>query len=142
MIQFEELKLSLEALHPDIAELANALGLERLRMEIEQLEQRASQPGFWDDAQNSQKILQRTGSLKNKVSAYEGLVSAYEDALALIEEGQHLLLGHVLHTGEHQRRVVAKRAAEIAPGREQRAGDLAREIEQREFLDAGKFHFI
>ncbi len=85
MVQFEELKLSLEALHPDIAELANALGLERLRMEIEQLEQRASQPGFWDDAQNSQKILQRTGSLKNKVSAYEGLVSAYEDALALIE---------------------------------------------------------
>ena len=85
MIQFEELKLRLEAMHPDIVELANALGLDRLKMEIEQLEQRASQPGFWDDTANSQKILQRTGSLKNKVNEYEALVSAYEDALALIE---------------------------------------------------------
>ncbi len=85
MIQFEELRLKLEGFEPDIKELANALGLDKLKMEIEQLEQRASQPGFWDDVENSQKILQRTGTLKNKVSQYEGLVSAYEDTLALIE---------------------------------------------------------
>ena len=85
MIQFEELKLRLEGMYPDIKELANALGLDRLKMEIEQLEQRASQPGFWDDAQNSQKILQRTGALKNKVNEYEALVAAYDDAMALIE---------------------------------------------------------
>ncbi len=85
MIQFEELKLELEGLHPDIIELANALGLEKIKMEIEQLEQRASQPGFWDDVENSQKILQKTGALKNKVSEYDGLVAAYEDTLALVE---------------------------------------------------------
>ena len=34
MIQFEELKLELEGLHPDIIELANALGLEKIKMEI------------------------------------------------------------------------------------------------------------
>ena len=85
MIQFEELKLQLEQLEPDIKELANALGLDKLKMEIEQLEQRAAQPGFWDDAENSQKILQKTGALKNKVEAYDNLVSAYDDTLALIE---------------------------------------------------------
>ena len=85
MIQFEELRLKLEELEPDIKELANALGLDKLKMEIEQLEQRAAQPGFWDDAENSQKILQKTGALKNKVEAYENLVSAYDDTLALIE---------------------------------------------------------
>ena len=85
MIQFEELKLQLEQLKPDIKELANALGLDKLKMEIEQLEQRAAQPGFWDDAENSQKILQKTGALKNKVEAYDNLVSAYDDTLALIE---------------------------------------------------------
>ncbi len=85
MIQFEELRLKLEELEPDIKELANALGLEKLKMEIEQLEQRAAQPGFWDDAENSQKILQKTGALKNKVEAYDDLVSAYDDTLALIE---------------------------------------------------------
>lgn len=85
MIQFEELRLKLEGMHPDILELANALGLDRLKMEIEQLEQRASQPGFWDDVENSQKILQKTGTLKNKVAEYEALTAAYEDTLALIE---------------------------------------------------------
>ena len=85
MVQFEELKLQLEQLEPDIKELANALGLDKLKMEIEQLEQRAAQPGFWDDAENSQKILQKTGTLKNKVEAYDNLVAAYDDTLALIE---------------------------------------------------------
>ena len=85
MLQFEELKLQLEALEQDIKDLANALGLDKMKMEIEQLEQRAAQPGFWDDVENSQKVLQKTGALKNKVSAYDELVSAYEDTMALIE---------------------------------------------------------
>ncbi|MGN0469543.1 MAG: peptide chain release factor 2 [Acutalibacteraceae bacterium] len=85
MIQFEELKLELEALLPDIKDLADALGLAQMKMEIEQLEQRAAQPGFWDDVENSQKILQKTGTLKNKVSEYENLVAAYDDTIALIE---------------------------------------------------------
>ena len=85
MLQFEELKLQLEAMEPDIKELSNALGLDKMKMEIEQLEQRAAQPGFWDDVENSQKILQKTGTLKNKVSAYDALLSAYDDTLALIE---------------------------------------------------------
>ncbi len=85
MLQFEELRLELEGMEPDIKELANALGLDKMKMEIEQLEQRAAQPGFWDDVDNSQKILQKTGTLKNKVAAYDELVTAYEDTLALIE---------------------------------------------------------
>ena len=85
MVQFEELRLELEGLHSDILDLANALGLDKLKMEIEQLEQRASQPGFWDDVENSQKILQKTGSLKNKVAQYGALTEAYGDTLALIE---------------------------------------------------------
>lgn len=85
MLQFEELKLQLEALEPDIKELSGALGLDKMKMEIEQLEQRAAQPGFWDDVENSQKVLQKTGTLKNKVAAYDELVTAYEDTLALIE---------------------------------------------------------
>lgn len=85
MVQFEELRLELEGLHSDILDLANALGLDKLKMEIEQLEQRASQPGFWDDVENSQKILQKTGSLKNKVAQYDALAEAYGDTLALIE---------------------------------------------------------
>ena len=53
--------------------------------EIQQLELKATEPGFWDDVEKSQKVLQRTGSLKGKVEAYEGLVAKYEDTHALIE---------------------------------------------------------
>lgn len=87
MVQFEELKLAVEELWPDIEDLADALGLKACESEIEQLEYKASEPGFWDDTENSQKILQRTGSLKNKVNNYNQLVSDYEDTLALIEIG-------------------------------------------------------
>lgn len=87
MLQFEELKLKLEAMKPEIDDLASALGLGQMRSEIEQLENRAAEPGFWDDMDNSQKILQRTANLKAKVEKYEKLEARYEDAMALIELG-------------------------------------------------------
>jgi peptide chain release factor 2 len=85
MLQFEELKLSLEELEPDLKDLADALGLEAMRNEIEKLDEKAAQPGFWDDMSVSQKVLQRSSMLKNKIAAYERLKSSYEDTLALIE---------------------------------------------------------
>lgn len=87
MLQFEELKLQLEALKPEIDDLSEALGLSAMLSEIEQLENRAAEPGFWDDMEKSQKILQRTSNLKDKVEEYNKLVISYDDALALIELG-------------------------------------------------------
>lgn len=87
MLQFEELKLKLEGMKPEIDDLASALGLSQMKSEIQQLENRAAEPGFWDDMENSQKILQRTANLKAKVEKYEKLVARYEDTLALIELG-------------------------------------------------------
>ncbi|MDD5795741.1 MAG: peptide chain release factor 2 [Oscillospiraceae bacterium] len=85
MVQFEELLLKLQASKPDIDDLADALGLKQMLSEIEQLELKATEPGFWDDVEKSQKVLQKTGSLKEKVEAYNKLVESYEDAQALIE---------------------------------------------------------
>ena len=52
---------------------------------LAELEEESAKDGFWDDIQNSQKVLQRTSVLKNKVSAYERLKADYEDALVMIE---------------------------------------------------------
>lgn len=41
--------------------------------------------GFWDDMENSQKILQRIKALKNKVEKYDKLRNLYDDTLVLIE---------------------------------------------------------
>ncbi len=59
----------------------------RLKVEIEELENKAAEPGFWDDIENSQKILQRTKGLKAKVERYEKLLSGYEDLKVLNELG-------------------------------------------------------
>ena len=85
MLQFEELRLALEKLRPDINDLADALGLQGMKEEISQLDERAARPGFWDDMERSQKILQRSSMLKNKIANYEKLCSSLEDALALVE---------------------------------------------------------
>jgi len=85
MLQYEELRLSLQGLEPELKELADALGLDGMRKEIAELDQKATAPDFWDDMENSQKILQRSSSLKNKIESYEKLKSSYEDLMALIE---------------------------------------------------------
>lgn len=85
MLQFEELKLSLQGLEPELKDLAEALGLDALRKEILELDQKATAPDFWDDMEKSQKILQRSSSLKNKIEKYEKLKSSFDDLMALIE---------------------------------------------------------
>lgn len=54
---------------------------------IEELEQKASEPDFWNDIENSQKVLQRIKELKEKVERYKRLVSSWEDLETLCELG-------------------------------------------------------
>lgn len=85
MLELEELRLFLLGLEEEIANLADALGIERLKRQLEELEARASAPDFWNDPDNSQKILQQSGQIKNKLSGYEYLVSLYEDTITMTE---------------------------------------------------------
>lgn len=56
-----------------------------LKAEIGELENKAAEPGFWNDLENSQKVLQKTKSLKSKVEKYEKLLSELEDLKTLNE---------------------------------------------------------
>ena len=87
MLQFEEQKRALDELAVLLDELKDALGLERLREEVDMLEHKAAEPGFWDDMGTAQKILQRTAALKAKDEGYLSLVTRKEDTYALIEMG-------------------------------------------------------
>ena len=85
MLQFEELRLKLEALEPSIKDLADSIGLDGLRRQAEELDAQASAPGFWDDMEFAQKMTQKAAGVKGKIEAYERLVSDYQDTLTLIE---------------------------------------------------------
>lgn len=85
MLQFEEYKVKLNSMIPSIKELGGNLGLEQAARELEELEMKSSQPGFWDDPSASQKIVSRMGFLKGKIETYDNLCSSLEDLIALCE---------------------------------------------------------
>lgn len=85
MIQFEELRLRLLESEKPLTELAGALGLDKMNEEIATLEAKTAETSFWDDVQNSNKVLQRISQLKNKVAAYDKLKTDFDDALVMIE---------------------------------------------------------
>ena len=85
MVEFEELRLRLLDSEKPIENLKEALAIDSLKAEVEVLEKESAAPDFWDDMENSQKVMQKIGSLKAKVAGYESLKSDYEDALVMIE---------------------------------------------------------
>ena len=85
MLQFEELRLKLQGMEPELRELKQSLNIDKLGIEIAELERKAAEPSFWDDMENSQKVLQRTSQLKASVETYNKLQALYEDTLTLIE---------------------------------------------------------
>ncbi len=85
MLIYEELKLKLTGLKPELDDLHEALALDTARNEIESLEGKTTLPGFWDDPASSQKVLQRIAQCKARIEGFEKLTASYEDALALIE---------------------------------------------------------
>ena len=85
MLQYDELRLEFEGLRPRLKELAQALDLEKLKSTVAELEEQAAQPGFWDNTENSQKILRKTGSMKSKIEQYNRLAESFDDVLTMIE---------------------------------------------------------
>lgn len=85
MLEFEEQRLKLQGFYSELTDLRDAIGYDELKKEISALEAKAAEPNFWDDIDASQKILQKTSQLRDKVSKYDMLVRDYEDALTLIE---------------------------------------------------------
>lgn len=85
MLQLEERALFLKGLRPELDDLASALGIVKIKAEIAELEEQATAGNFWDDLENSQKVLKRTGMLKATLGGYTQLVNLYEDAMVSIE---------------------------------------------------------
>lgn len=85
MLIYDELKHEVMAFNKDLEELSRALNIEKKSEEIAELEKQAAEPDFWNDTENSQKILQKTSGLKNVVNGYNKLFERYEDLLTMIE---------------------------------------------------------
>ena len=85
VLQFEEQRLRLEAVKPNIDDLFDALRIEKLKNEVAEMEERASAPGFWDNMEKAQKITQEMAQRKAVIEEYEHLQADYDDTHTLIE---------------------------------------------------------
>lgn len=85
MLEYEQYKLELQGQEKAINDLEASLDIPGKKQQIAELEAQASAQDFWDDMEKSQKVLQKTKQLKDKVAAYEELKTAWEDAIVLID---------------------------------------------------------
>ena len=85
IIEIEEAKYKLNNFRADLKELGSALRIDELRSEVAELEKKALEPDFWNDQENSGKILRQTKQLKDKIERYEKLCAKLEDAVTLCE---------------------------------------------------------
>ena len=85
MLEFEELRLRLSSLEPQIEDLKDALGLEQCRAEVRRLEAQQEDPSFWNDVERSTKVQRRLSQLNGKINSHKDLETRYEDTHTLIE---------------------------------------------------------
>ena len=85
IIEYDVYKQKLGAIGPRLEKLAAALDLEGARREVEELEEKTGDANFWNDIQASQRVLQRTKLLKNKLENHARLLSQWEDLTTLVE---------------------------------------------------------
>lgn len=85
MLEFEEYKVKLNNIKPMLEDLGVALKLSDAEKEIAELEKQTEQNGFWEDLENSQKVLKRNKQLKNKCEGYKKLRDVYDDLYTICE---------------------------------------------------------
>ena len=85
MILLDELKVELTGYRKELAELGEVLNIKKAKEEVTDLQAQAAADGFWDDLENSQKVLQRTKQLENKIAAYKRLEDKLDDLFTMLE---------------------------------------------------------
>lgn len=85
MIELDQLKYNMNSYREPLEKLSGSLGLEEKKERIEQLELDMEAPGFWEDLEESQRVVREVKGLKDQVEGYEGLRGQFEDIETLIE---------------------------------------------------------
>lgn len=85
MLVYEEQKQRIVGYESDLTDLYDALNIKNISTELEELDQKTAEDGFWNDLEASQKVLKRQSNIKSIIKGYDDLRAEFEDAKALIE---------------------------------------------------------
>jgi len=102
MLDFDQLKGDIDLLGDKLKLLKDALHIDNIKDEVSELENRAQQPGFWDDVENAQKIQTKTSHLQIKIDSFNKLKNAAEDLevlCSLVEETEDNSIAEEIEQG-------------------------------------------
>ena len=85
IVALENARRELIGMQDSIVELGSALRIEETKEKLKDLEAQTTAPDFWNNADNSSKVLQVIKQSQDKVAGYERLCARLEDAIALAE---------------------------------------------------------
>lgn len=85
MIEFDEYKVKLSNIRPKLDALADSLGIEAAKEEIDRLHAQIDSEGFWDNQEISQKVMKQSRTLEAKVARYEKMCSQWDDLYTLCD---------------------------------------------------------
>ena len=85
IVALEEAKRRLIEIEDTVRDLRHAIRYDDLTEKVAELEARTMADNFWNNADESSKILQSIKQMKGKCEAYDKLLSSLEDALTLCE---------------------------------------------------------
>ncbi|MBP1546804.1 MAG: peptide chain release factor 2 [Oscillospiraceae bacterium] len=85
MLLLDELRLELEGYRKDMKELYVILNINKLLKDNEDLQAQSAENGFWDDLENSQKVMQTIKQNEASIANYNKLNTLLEDTLTMIE---------------------------------------------------------
>ena len=85
MIILDDLRVEMTNYRKEMTELADVLNIKAAKERIAELNAETAKDGFWDDLENSQKVLRETKALERKIDKYKKLNDSLEDLITLIE---------------------------------------------------------
>ncbi len=85
ILQLEQARLSLGDLKDGIKDLGDSIGFETLKTEVEELESKTGEAGFWDKPEESQHILKQLKHKKSTLEHYITLKRDFADVETLID---------------------------------------------------------
>lgn len=85
MLLLDELRVELEGYRKDMKELYTILNIDKAKEENAHLQEESAKDGFWNDIENSNKVMQTIKHNENTIASYDKLNEKLEDCLTMIE---------------------------------------------------------
>ena len=88
IVQLEEIRNELFKIKDDLLSLRETLSIDKSKIKLQELEAKTAKPDFWNDTENSQKILSEISKLSGKIKEFEKLKQLSDEFLKQEENNE------------------------------------------------------